>query len=59
MFLVLEFLMPNVLMGVESTAFGRKLRNMFGENEAVKRLTFRDIFVLTLDLIFRFNFWVW
>jgi ABC-type xylose transport system permease subunit len=33
MFLVLEFLMPFVLLVVESIVFGRRLRNIFGENE--------------------------
>jgi hypothetical protein len=43
MSLVLEFLMPFILFGVESTVFERKLRSMLGENEAVRSLTFRDI----------------
>lgn len=34
--------MPFILRGFESTVFGRKLRNVLKENEAVKSLTSRD-----------------
>jgi hypothetical protein len=45
MFLVLEFLMPVIVLGVERTVFERKLRNLLRENEIVRNLTFRDTIV--------------
>lgn len=42
-FFVWGFLCPCSSLWFERTVFGRKLRNILGENEIVKSFTFRDI----------------